>query len=133
MLDKLKFWKHDEPADDLGGMNFNTPLDNNEPGLDLPERPAAVPQFRPVEEQPQQHMDPMNMPSFGQPAQQQGYQQYPPVQEPALQQYQQQTESVHPRDVELIISKIETLKASLDHMTTRIEHLERVMNDRKRW
>jgi hypothetical protein len=136
MLDKLKFWKK---SDDIN-MNFNNPTD--EPlDLGLPGDPLPAPdlKFEPMPEENNMNMqtDPLGA-QFNNPMPQQNstptYPQQPmtnPVmQEPAR---VQQEATIHPRDIELVLSKIETLKASVDHLTTRIEHLEMISNDKKRW
>ena len=131
MFDKLKFWKKDDGFD----FNFNDPQSAGSAmdapvDLGLPNSPSNPPSFQPVPEQNSYDSAPynnggvhtgMNPPAFT-----------PPTQQPQVQE-QSPPDTANRRDVELILSKIETLKARVDHLTTRIEHLERLANDKQRW
>ncbi|MFW5746248.1 MAG: hypothetical protein ACOCWQ_01715 [Nanoarchaeota archaeon] len=153
MFDKLKFWKKD--ADDL---DFNLNSLSDHPDLGLPQQSAndfgtdqsGMPQQNPLgnpmgqpdtagmpqtqmqfQEQPQpyqQQMQPHNDPLAFQPMQQN-------IPQQGAQQMQPATENTpnNSRDIDLILSKIETLKASIDHLTTKVEALERLSYNKGKW
>jgi hypothetical protein len=132
IFDKIQFWKKDND------MDLAAPLD-------MPDTMSSVDQNY------GQDMQHNTMDQYAPPMSQQGFQPQEPQAEPMphdpsfstqqqmgaygpqfqQQPQQQEHEGVHPRDVELILSKLETLKESVDHLATKVDHLEK--RDKKYW
>lgn len=53
----------------------------------------------------------------------------PPGPEPAFQQMEQMSGSAQDKDMQLIGAKLDVLKAQLDNITQRLEHLERLVQE----
>ena len=123
VLDRVKFWKRDDPGRDLsydlGAQNFGTQDPNQQLG-----------QFNP---------DPMPGSSHGTQFPDQGGQEqsaspdrYPMPQYPASVPFpgsqqvspQAREEAIHPRDVELILAKLDAIKSELDALHQRVRKIE---------
>ncbi|MFT4310728.1 MAG: hypothetical protein ACMXYC_03785 [Candidatus Woesearchaeota archaeon] len=126
-FDKLKFWKKKDEFDlnaDLGslGLGEASPSASSQQPFDQQQQfnqPSTLDTSSYQDTQSQQFDS-----AFSQTAQQT----YPQHQWSGEQQSSAQ-QSIHPRDIELILSRLETIKASIDHLATRVDNLERS----KRW
>jgi hypothetical protein len=112
IIDKAKFWKKEEP--DLG-LPPATPQQ-----YDYGAQGYQMPHTDPLQQQPMAEPDPFA---------QQSFQQYPPSTpfpgSPKTEQYAEHTEhSIHPRDVELILAKLDSIKSELDALHLRVRKIE---------
>jgi hypothetical protein len=140
ILDKLMFWKKDDDGlgDDMGnlggkndlafGNNFNPAQQQfGQQDLGLPQSNDAGmgQQYPPTQGFPQD-------PNMGQPNQQSAFNQNPQsfsqrsYQQPYNQPSYNQQEEITSKNIEVISSKIDTLKASLDSINQRLANLESI-------
>lgn len=105
LVDSLKFWKKKE--DETGTPVWNT-LGNNPP-METP--PPEMPGFGQDQFPPQPSFAPVSEPPLAYP------QQPPQMAQPA---------TLSSKDVELLSAKLDTIRAQLESLNTRIAHLERI-------
>jgi len=132
LLDKLKFWKKEsdfpelEGLGDLGMGGRDLALPNTEeigagfgePSNDMPfESPQMSAQLG-APAQPQRYPSPAQMAA----------QQTSPVMPQAVPGYQ-----ITNRDVELILSKLDLIKSSLDNLSQRVAALEKIAKGETNW
>ena len=104
-VDKFKFWKKNDDFGDIGR------------DFDFPKGPLNEPLSEPTEN----FGENMGGPSFEQPNMQQQ-----PLVQPNFQSQPQASDSMGGN--ELIMSKLDTIKAQLDTLNARIANLERIAN-----
>lgn len=125
LFSKLKFWKHDEGFGDLGGGLGD--MGDTPPGLD-----DSTGSFRETEElsklPPGTYPEGDNLTIRGSSA----FQRELPPQQPRLHSTTLQGYSSGP-DLELVSSKLDTIKAMLESVNQRLETLEREMRKYKGW
>lgn len=110
MWDNLKFWKkkQDMSLDLPQDLSlFSTPIDANQQD--------HTQDWNTIQSSPQ--WQPPEQTSFGE----------------GMRSSPTQSTSMQSRDVELILAKIDALKSSVDHLVTRVEQIERGLNDKRRW
>ncbi len=124
VFSKLKFWKKDE--DDLfKDTDFGASLGPSAPGTDST---AGLGGTEPLGAYPDTQM--VKGPDFGLGQPGSSYPQYP-RQVAAPQQVSQQT--LMEKDLEIISSKLDAIKALVDHVNQRLENLERSSRISKGW
>jgi hypothetical protein len=133
LFNKLQFWKHDD---------FASPSEQPAPDFNMQN-------FDPLQSQPLEHTDPFQAhdPSPGQyPMQsspfqsmpQQQSQSYPastpfPGTAQSVPQHYEEKDPVHPRDIELILAKLDAIKSEMDALHQRIRKIEQATENRKYW
>ena len=136
MFDKLKFWKKEEPEFGLGESGFGEP---GVPGFEPKEAMGLgkEPEASPFGQEPGFGTEPgaESAPSFSEgPTVPPAYGQPPPSEGPAA--FQQQQGSMAPdmvsKDLQLISSKLDTIKAQLEHMNQRIINIEKKAYEEER-
>ena len=121
MLERVKFWKKDEPSGTDPSYDLGSPSAVDQFAPPTPEQTA--PQFTHQEQEftPQKE--------FGQ-----QFQQYPTAAPfPGTQRQEQyvEQEAIHPRDIELILAKLDAIKSELDAIHQRVRKLEQVADNQQ--
>ena len=132
IFSKLAFWKKDDDFnfDDIAGKDMGQNLfKGDDLGLkEQPLTPEKDPFAMPTEKE---------QPSFSPPAEQtSGIQQLQEQNQQTMQPQQRAATGISARDVDLLSSKLDTIKALLNSMDQRIAHLERasgVQRKEKLW
>ena len=119
ILSKLTFWKK---KDDLGDIGKDLGLDKDM-GLDMGEGPSPDLGMGLEQSQPQQPYQ--KYPSFQQP--QQGFQPMQSLQQASQQpSYSSNDNFIASKNLEVISSKLDALRASLDSISQRLANLEAI-------
>lgn len=132
IFSKLAFWKRKDDFADLGMGKEPADL-NLGADLGLPDMQQPQPTYR----QPWQQPPPLQQPM-------QSYQSYQPTSPPGFQaqssfsapQFSTPQQDITSKNIELISSKLDALKAYLDNISQRLANLERIASgeeERKRW
>ncbi len=146
-IDKLMFWKKDDP--------FPLPKDSTLPPLETETNPNIPPMQNPMGQQPQMGSEPMpgfgalnnnqqgaGAPNYGgvehdlrmQPAQSFGQNPgYPDRQPRHNYPESKDPENLLAKELEIISTKLDYLKASLENINQRLSNLERSSNQRNSW
>jgi len=107
VFDKLKFWKKDEPSLDLEELDKQLGLGKQD-DLGLPQEPSTSPEA--MMSEPSLKPTPLE-----QPVEQPTYREIPPQQPTFVQ-----------KDIEIVSSKLDALRATLDAMNQRLVNIERM-------
>jgi hypothetical protein len=130
LMDRLQFWKRDEPMDsELRPLSM--PEYNQE--QQYPQDSLGLPSEMNRQQMPQDQIFPQQIPQ-GMPMQNE-FQQRPTVAFKELNSMPQQAGQQNDirKDIELISSKLDTLRAMLDNINSRLNHIETIEEKKFKW
>jgi hypothetical protein len=122
VFDKLQFWKKDEAIGDPGeapapydlGMQHADPLQQGDP---FAQQQETAPNF--------------STPNYPQGSTFPGRMQVP--QQPVMQAEVPPDHSIHPRDIELILAKLDAIKSEMDALHQRVRKIEQATEPQKKY
>jgi hypothetical protein len=124
VFDKIQFWKKEEPIADPGeapspydlGVTHSDPLQHEDP---FAQQHEAAPNF--------------STPAYPQGSTFPGRMQVPPQAQMQVPVDAAPDPSIHPRDIELILAKLDAIKSEMDALHQRVRKIEQATEPQKKY